>query len=194
MSLSEVDYVNKSYPILGLVRELQDAKGYSHGKVDLDFLHDQKTRCPVHNDSSPSAKVYVESNSVYCFTCGESWRPVGLYADGMGVGFGEALRELLGRSGVATSRVASGPLGGVSEPSRQYLDRVWSWAHLCLCETGHYAFYEVMDAVEMCSAGEPLSDTRDFVGRVVDWVLGVVPVVTGPGGSREVEVLSGLVS
>ncbi len=36
--------------------------------------------CPVHKDSRPSARVYRDTNSVYCWTCQRSWTPVQLIA------------------------------------------------------------------------------------------------------------------
>lgn len=40
----------------------------------------QQIRCPVHADRTPSARVYAEDNTVHCFTCGTSWKPVALVA------------------------------------------------------------------------------------------------------------------
>ncbi len=33
----------------------------------------QQIRCPVHQDRSPSARVYADNNKVYCFTCAKLW-------------------------------------------------------------------------------------------------------------------------
>ena len=32
--------------------------------------------CPVHRDRRPSARVYRDTNSIYCWTCQQSWTPV----------------------------------------------------------------------------------------------------------------------
>jgi len=33
----------------------------------------QQIHCPVHKDRTPSARVYAETNKVYCFTCSKLW-------------------------------------------------------------------------------------------------------------------------
>lgn len=35
----------------------------------------QQVHCPMHADSTPSARVYPDSNSGYCWTCQESFGP-----------------------------------------------------------------------------------------------------------------------
>lgn len=37
-----------------------------------------KCLCPIHNDSTPSFKVYEETNTFYCFGCGVAGKPVDL--------------------------------------------------------------------------------------------------------------------
>lgn len=104
-SASDLDYVSRSYPILDLVRECQDLREagdvYRAGLCRPEEDRDQKTLCPVHPDSTPSAKAYVRSNSVYCWVCGKTWTPAGLYAAVHGVPLGLAVRELLSRLGAS---------------------------------------------------------------------------------------------
>lgn len=39
----------------------------------------QQVQCPVHEgDRNPSARMYTETNSIYCFRCQKSWDVVGL--------------------------------------------------------------------------------------------------------------------
>lgn len=33
----------------------------------------QQIRCPFHDDKRPSARVYTDTDKLYCFTCGKSW-------------------------------------------------------------------------------------------------------------------------
>jgi len=35
-------------------------------------------RCPIHDDRTPSARVYADENRVYCFTCGQRWDAIDL--------------------------------------------------------------------------------------------------------------------
>ena len=66
---ADADYIRREVSILAVVHEAQVSLGYTFGLVDEASDRDQKTRCPVHYDEDPSAKVYVRSNSVYCWVC-----------------------------------------------------------------------------------------------------------------------------
>ena len=46
-----------------------------------DHSRPRKIHCPVHDDRTKSAQVYPDTNSIYCFTCGMSYDPVGLVAE-----------------------------------------------------------------------------------------------------------------
>lgn len=58
------------------------ARTYPEKKVDLRALYEKYThwplrksgrayvgRCPFHDDHSPSLALYLDTNSVYCFSC-----------------------------------------------------------------------------------------------------------------------------
>jgi hypothetical protein len=65
----------------------------------------RKILCPVHDDRHKSAQVYPESNEIYCWTCGQTYDPVGvLVAEGMS--WQDACAWIEGRVGVVYERVA----------------------------------------------------------------------------------------
>lgn len=41
----------------------------------------QQVPCPMHNDSTPSARIYPDSNSGYCWTCQAPFGPCRLVAE-----------------------------------------------------------------------------------------------------------------
>jgi hypothetical protein len=51
--------------------------------------------CPIHDDKSPSFKVYPKTNSWYCFGCHKGGAPVNFVMEMDGVSFKEALNQLL---------------------------------------------------------------------------------------------------
>lgn len=44
----------------------------SHG------AHTQQIRCPFHDDRTPSARLYEDSQRIYCYTCGKGWDVIAL--------------------------------------------------------------------------------------------------------------------
>lgn len=68
-------------------------------------------RCPFHaggKEMNASARVYPATQSVYCFTCGQSWDAVGLLKQAMGIEAGEAIQLLRGRVDTTPLRGDSG--------------------------------------------------------------------------------------
>lgn len=77
----------------------------------------RKIHCPVHDDRHKSAQVYPATNQVFCFTCHETFDPVGLLvAEGMT--YLEACRWIEERAGIVYTRQ--------EKPS----DEFWRLAHL----------------------------------------------------------------
>jgi hypothetical protein len=63
----------------------------------------RKVFCPVHDDQHKSAQVYPEANEVFCFTCHETFDPVGLLvAEGMS--YPEACKYIEDRVGIVYTR------------------------------------------------------------------------------------------
>ena len=71
----------------------------------------QQIRCPFHkggNESSPSARVYEDS--VYCFTCQESWNGYALIARSEGIDYATAYRRMKAKYGEELPRRKQVPL------------------------------------------------------------------------------------
>ena len=85
-----------AYPITDLLSEL--GISIHHEGVE------QQIRCPVHSDSVASARYYPESNSIYCFTCAESYNPIDLAMLCWELSFVEAIEKLGGRDDDPASR------------------------------------------------------------------------------------------
>jgi hypothetical protein len=63
--------------------------------------HPQQLRCPIHKgggETNRSARVYPDSNSIYCFTCGRSYSEIGLLATYHGISAAAAAKLLYGDS------------------------------------------------------------------------------------------------
>jgi len=69
-----------------------------------DHSRPRKIHCPVHNDRTKSAQVYPESNSVYCFTEGVTYDPVGLVAEEQGLSTIAAIDYIEKNAGVRWER------------------------------------------------------------------------------------------
>ncbi len=65
-----------------------------------DRTRPRKIHCPAHDDRTKSAQVYPESNSIYCFTEGRSYDPVGLVAEEQSIGVGAACLYIERMAGV----------------------------------------------------------------------------------------------
>lgn len=59
-----------------------------------------QVHCPMHNDSTPSARVYPASNSGFCWTCQAPFGPSRLAACQEGVSIGRAAHILAARYAV----------------------------------------------------------------------------------------------
>jgi DNA primase len=58
------------------------------------------TRCPWHDDHSPSLTINPQRNRVHCFVCGKGTDAIGWLQDRQGLTFAEAVEELAGRYGI----------------------------------------------------------------------------------------------
>lgn len=97
---------------------------------DLSFGRNLKVWCPFgdvyHTDSGDEAamRVYVESNSVYCFAGCGFFTPVSMLAHAWDITRRTAARELLERAGITPtvpSDVWDRPLDGHDPPDRNLL-------------------------------------------------------------------------
>jgi len=69
-----------------------------------DRSRPRKIHCPVHDDRTKSAQVYPDTNSLYCFTCGMSYDPVGLVAESEGLNVLAAVEYIERLAGVRWER------------------------------------------------------------------------------------------
>ena|SRR3990167_10748598 len=51
-------------------------------------------KCPFHEDENPSFAIYPETNSWYCFACGEGGDVFDFYMKKRGIDFKQAIKEL----------------------------------------------------------------------------------------------------
>jgi len=51
--------------------------------------------CPLHQDKSPSFKIYEKNNSYYCFGCKSWWNPANFIAEIEGITYKEAFKKLI---------------------------------------------------------------------------------------------------
>lgn len=51
-------------------------------------------QCPIHEDRTPSLKIYPHTNSWYCFGCGKGGAPVNFLMELEGISFKEAVKKL----------------------------------------------------------------------------------------------------
>lgn len=73
--IDRIEAANEAVSIYDLLAE--------RGQV-VDSARPRKVFCPVHDDRNKSAVTYPESNEIYCFTCRQTYDPVGLLvAEGM---------------------------------------------------------------------------------------------------------------
>jgi len=75
--------------------------GYGYEDIDATMDREQQYRCDLHGqDNKPSARVYPQSNSTYCFACGKARDVVGFVMDKEGLAFRDACRVLEERYGL----------------------------------------------------------------------------------------------
>lgn len=93
--------------------DLLDRIYHANGLVSvyefIEYVPDQsrprKIHCPVHDDRTKSAQVYPESNSLYCFTEGKTYDPVGLVAEEMSLSIPAACEYIEKNAGVRWEHV-----------------------------------------------------------------------------------------
>lgn len=65
----------------------------------------RQIHCPVHNDTRKSARVFPDSNSVYCWTCARAYDPVALVSEQESIGLTAACRFIEDNAGVRWQRI-----------------------------------------------------------------------------------------
>lgn len=49
---------------------------YLKTKISLDYVRRNNVKCPFHDDAKASAHIYLDTNTMYCFSCNKHWSPV----------------------------------------------------------------------------------------------------------------------
>lgn len=49
---------------------------YMGTKYSLDFVKRNNIKCPFHDDAKASARIYLDTNTLFCFSCNEHFSPV----------------------------------------------------------------------------------------------------------------------
>jgi hypothetical protein len=87
--MSRADRIKEKVPLLGVLI------GYGYGVAN--YQREQQFRCDLHGDGSdnaPSARLYPETNSWYCFACGKSRDVISTVMEKEGLEFKDACKAL----------------------------------------------------------------------------------------------------
>jgi|GEM_PF-1921996 hypothetical protein len=60
----------------------------------IEFNRSRMTRCPFHNEKTPSCSLVKDSNVIHCFGCGGSWNSIEVAMKKYGIAFVEAVKRL----------------------------------------------------------------------------------------------------
>jgi len=60
----------------------------------------KQIHCPIHEDTRKSARVFPDSNSVYCWTCSRAYDPVAIISEEEGISLQAACRYIEDNAGV----------------------------------------------------------------------------------------------
>lgn len=63
--------------------------------VKLPDTLSRNIRCPLHEDNSPSFKIYEKSNSFYCFWCQKWWNAVNFISEKEWISTKEAFKKIV---------------------------------------------------------------------------------------------------
>ena len=91
------DRIREEVPILNVLVD------YGYGVHPEGGDREQQFSCDLHgdgSDSKPSARVYPDSASFYCFACGRTRDAITLVREKEGLGFWQAVRTLEKRYGL----------------------------------------------------------------------------------------------
>jgi len=91
------DRIREEIPIVQVLAD------YGYAVFPEGGDREQQFSCDLHgdgHDTKPSARVYPDSASFYCFACGQTRDAITLVREKEGVGFGDALKMLEARYGL----------------------------------------------------------------------------------------------
>jgi hypothetical protein len=93
------EFIQEEVKLLELLEET--------GRIDIIRQEvEQQISCPFHGpDSKPSARYYPDSNSMYCFTCKESWDTVSFIMKEKVLNFPQAMDFLVNKYRLNTNHL-----------------------------------------------------------------------------------------
>jgi len=65
--------------------------------IGVNLLHGHSTQqvlCPFHDDSKPSARIYQDTNKLFCFTCHRLWDPISVVMQKSDLSFEQAVEKI----------------------------------------------------------------------------------------------------
>lgn len=63
-------------------------------KIDYPYRETCQMSCPCHEDRHASARVYADTNKIWCFVCGKVWDVIELTVDCTSMNFSQAITWL----------------------------------------------------------------------------------------------------
>ena len=146
------DRIRQEIPIIQVLYDL----GY---RVRLDGGdREQQFPCDLHGDGSdnkPSARVYPDSNSWYCFACSKPRDAITTLRDRMDLGFSEACKSL-----EKTYGLSSLPWSNEEDDSQKY-ETISSNLRTTTFEQAHSRIHALLEA-QRTDREIPLSDLLGF--------------------------------
>ena len=91
----------------GLLEEYGAIFSFDHR---IESLNEVQYKCPIHGkDNKPSARLYKDTHSCYCWACLKRWDAVSLVQDVEGLGYRAALNFLIKKYSIDISHIEMKP-------------------------------------------------------------------------------------
>lgn len=73
--------------------------------ISYGVKHTHQIRCPFHDDLKPSARIYEDSNTIYCWVCNKTWDNLELVRDVLGLSYKDGVEWFRKRFGVKLEKL-----------------------------------------------------------------------------------------
>jgi CHC2 zinc finger len=135
------------------------------GKPIERYEYPHQIMCPFHDDArpggSPSARVYPDTDSIYCWVCDKSWNPISVVAESRGITYRQAKMQL---------RADFGSFGGSKQHISALDDQLSEIIYAS--KTIKKGDVEVGDILYAAAAGEPYWEVEQSIR---DWIIKYLP-------------------